>query len=311
MKKLLLLIMFLNSVGCFAQDVIVKKDGSTIISKVTDVSSSEVKYKKYSNKDGPTYTISKSMIKVINFENGEKEDFGKERDDSGVSIKRKLHKDWNTLYIQYNPSNFNFSVDNAKWDESSSFKGITIGYNHAFNIVPQIPLYFNPGIELQYSFDTKITPLTDDKLVSKMEYKKLGNPYFFSIIAPLNITYKHTFPNGMIAIAPFAGINIRGNVLGFVKVEYTEKSKSSAYNPNGSFSYDDDNWYIFSESDMGKDYAWKTIQFGWQVGVNLIIKEHFMVGASYESDFTKIFDYKTEKVSARINRFSVSLGYVF
>ncbi len=58
-----------------AQDVIVKKDGSTILSKVLEVNTSDVKYKKFSNKKGPTYTINKSEIMSINYENGEKDLF--------------------------------------------------------------------------------------------------------------------------------------------------------------------------------------------------------------------------------------------
>lgn len=59
-----------------AQDVIVKKDGSTILSKVLEVTSSEVKYKKFSNQDGPTYTIKVSELKAINYQNGDKDTFG-------------------------------------------------------------------------------------------------------------------------------------------------------------------------------------------------------------------------------------------
>ncbi len=57
------------------QDVIVKKDGSTILSKVLEVNKSEIKYKKFSNRNGPTYTIEISEIMSINYENGEKDDF--------------------------------------------------------------------------------------------------------------------------------------------------------------------------------------------------------------------------------------------
>ena len=59
----------------YAQDIIVMRDGSIVQSKVTEITSSEVKYKKYSNLDGPLYTIDKSTILAINYENGEKETF--------------------------------------------------------------------------------------------------------------------------------------------------------------------------------------------------------------------------------------------
>lgn len=76
MKKFLLLTSFLLSVAVtYAQDVIVKKDGSTIVSKVEKVSSDEVTYKKYSNLKGPSYTIGIKEIKAINYENGTSDKF--------------------------------------------------------------------------------------------------------------------------------------------------------------------------------------------------------------------------------------------
>ena len=75
MKKVLLLSMLLTATCTFAQDVIVKKDGSTILSKVIEIGTSEVKYKKFTNQKGPTYSIRKSDVRAINYENGEKETF--------------------------------------------------------------------------------------------------------------------------------------------------------------------------------------------------------------------------------------------
>ena len=58
-----------------AQDVIVKKDNSTILSKVLEISSTEIKYKKWSNQEGPTYSISVSEVASINYQNGDVEKF--------------------------------------------------------------------------------------------------------------------------------------------------------------------------------------------------------------------------------------------
>lgn len=79
MKKCILIItMVLITAMTYAQDVIVKKDGSTIISKVEEIGSAEIKYKKWSNQDGPMYTISVSDVARINFENGTVESFVEE-----------------------------------------------------------------------------------------------------------------------------------------------------------------------------------------------------------------------------------------
>lgn len=65
------------SLAVNAQDVIVKNDGSTITSKVLEITSNEIKYKKFSNQKGPTYSINKEDVNYINYENGERENFGK------------------------------------------------------------------------------------------------------------------------------------------------------------------------------------------------------------------------------------------
>ncbi|MBP5135637.1 MAG: hypothetical protein ILP24_07775 [Paludibacteraceae bacterium] len=74
MKKLLLLfVLFYASLMTMAQDVIVKKDGSTIQSKVLEINGTEIKYKKWSNLEGPLYNINKNEIYSINYQNGEVE----------------------------------------------------------------------------------------------------------------------------------------------------------------------------------------------------------------------------------------------
>ena len=60
---------------CFAQDIIVQKDGSTIQAKVLKVTQSEVEYKKFGNLEGPTYTISTKDLQCINYQNGTKDTF--------------------------------------------------------------------------------------------------------------------------------------------------------------------------------------------------------------------------------------------
>lgn len=74
MKKILLLLSLI-AVDVHAQDIIVKKDGNTVVSKVLEVNTSEVKYKKFSNLDGPTYIISKAELLSINYENGDRDVF--------------------------------------------------------------------------------------------------------------------------------------------------------------------------------------------------------------------------------------------
>lgn len=58
-----------------AQDTLVLNDGTLIKSKVVEITESLLKYKKYSNLDGPVYTIDKKQVLAVHYENGEQESF--------------------------------------------------------------------------------------------------------------------------------------------------------------------------------------------------------------------------------------------
>ena len=68
-----------------AQDIITKTNGDEIRAKVTEVDVNEVKYKKFENPSGPTYTIAKSDVFMIKYENGDKDVF-KKSSDSGSAV---------------------------------------------------------------------------------------------------------------------------------------------------------------------------------------------------------------------------------
>ncbi len=76
MKRLLfsLVALALTSI-CFAQDVLVKKDGGTILAKILRITETEVEYKNHDNPDGPTRVISISSLLRINYQNGQTETF--------------------------------------------------------------------------------------------------------------------------------------------------------------------------------------------------------------------------------------------
>lgn len=75
MRTFFLFLFAFLTLGCFAQDIIVKKDGSVIQAKVSEIGTTDVKYKKWSNQEGPSYVIAKNDILAITYQNGEKEMF--------------------------------------------------------------------------------------------------------------------------------------------------------------------------------------------------------------------------------------------
>ncbi|MDR2287286.1 MAG: hypothetical protein LBE04_07415 [Prevotellaceae bacterium] len=78
-KKLIMMfvcfVCFVQSL--YAQDVITKQNGDVINSKISEISTDIVKYKKLELLNGPDYTISTVEIFMIKYENGSKDIFEK------------------------------------------------------------------------------------------------------------------------------------------------------------------------------------------------------------------------------------------
>lgn len=72
MKKLFLLFL-LASTTITAQDIIIKKDGEEILSKVIEVDQDKIRYKRYDNPDGPIYSIAPPEVFIIKYANGTKD----------------------------------------------------------------------------------------------------------------------------------------------------------------------------------------------------------------------------------------------
>ncbi len=76
MKKLIILCLALCAAGALrAQDMIVLRNATAdeIPSKVLEVGEEQIRYRKASNPDGPVYSIRRSEVFFIRYENGEKE----------------------------------------------------------------------------------------------------------------------------------------------------------------------------------------------------------------------------------------------
>lgn len=73
MKQLLFFLMLFCATSAVAQDVIVKKDGGTIVCRIVEVNSSEIVYKKWSDLNGANYVMDRSVASAINYETGKKD----------------------------------------------------------------------------------------------------------------------------------------------------------------------------------------------------------------------------------------------
>lgn len=84
MKKVVFLIFLLCSV-CFvsAKDIIVLKNAEVVEAKILEVSSTEIKYKRLNNLNGPTFSVNISEVSTVVYENGDVESFAKKEQVGG------------------------------------------------------------------------------------------------------------------------------------------------------------------------------------------------------------------------------------
>jgi hypothetical protein len=95
-----------------AQDVITLKNGTDINALVQEVGDVEIKYKKFDNPNGPNYTLKKSEILIIRYENGTKDIFSEEAksvEKQAVSMSEsastKNNENTETVYLPENMQN--------------------------------------------------------------------------------------------------------------------------------------------------------------------------------------------------------------
>jgi hypothetical protein len=75
-KSIFILLAFIAiNITAFSQDVITQKTGEDIQAKILEVNQTEIKYKKFDNQTGPTFTVLKSDVQMIRYENGTKDIF--------------------------------------------------------------------------------------------------------------------------------------------------------------------------------------------------------------------------------------------
>ncbi|MDR0682470.1 MAG: hypothetical protein LBG15_11580 [Dysgonamonadaceae bacterium] len=108
MKRYLFFTLFILGFmsGIVAQDIIILKTGDEIQSRVLEIGEKEVKYKKFKNPDGPLYALRTAEIFMIKYENGTRDVFGLDSDESAEPVlEEDVTGDYAILNI-YRPKGF-------------------------------------------------------------------------------------------------------------------------------------------------------------------------------------------------------------
>ena len=101
----------------YSQDIIFRINGETIESKVEEINTNDIKYKKFENLNGPTYTIEKKELKQIKFENGTIESFEKD------NLKNEISIEETKAFIVKEINEHGFEEDSFKNKYKASFEG--------------------------------------------------------------------------------------------------------------------------------------------------------------------------------------------
>ena len=84
MKFYFSIIIILLSFLVKAQDTIVQQNQKLIVAKISEINENNIVYKRFNNLSGPTYTITKSEVLEVLFENGTSENY---KTDAGLKEK--------------------------------------------------------------------------------------------------------------------------------------------------------------------------------------------------------------------------------
>lgn len=109
MKKIVLFLLFtftFFSAKLNAQDIILRTDGSKLLTKVLEYRTDTIKYKSFDDQQGPTFFLMKSEIKMINLDNGTTLIFNNDKEINQDIVNKTKEKELKKERIFYYGSTF-------------------------------------------------------------------------------------------------------------------------------------------------------------------------------------------------------------
>ncbi|MEE3416260.1 MAG: outer membrane beta-barrel protein [Prevotella sp.] len=208
---------------------------------------------------------------------------------------------WQSIFIMYSPTTLSTSITQKnvkKQSLDSNLTGLTFGYNKAFSVSKNIPLFVKVGGELKYSYGKENEEI--DRVKCDVKYS------FFSVKVPTSVVYDISIANN-IDILPYAGVYFRYNI--------SHKEK---------LTLNDDYYYYDSSEKYEMDLFDKINRFqvGWHIGADVMFNRKFYAGVGYSSDITKFcdddynynddgYDYISYHYKADSHAINITLGFVF
>jgi hypothetical protein len=270
MKKILLLLTI--SIYCIntnAQDYIITLNGDEIKSKVIEVNISDIKYKKFENANGPIYSILKSEILFIKYENGTKEKYStsglkKKKIDTKLKLgiglgfgNTRFNNLNNSEYYHYVGAN-NASVINFQTDKYR---------NNCFSLIGKYKIESKLFLTSQFNINLCKTDFNLSSFYMYLPDESNRKSRIISINLPVNILYDFLhvkLKSKIYKISGFAGPNL--SYLCFDQIKKPDGNKLNS----------------ISALDLGLNF-----------GLNVEMPENFFINFNYSIEAINLKNYKT------------------
>lgn len=290
-----ILVLLCIAVSLFATDIIILKNSTRIDAVIQEVSQNEVKYKKASSPNGPSFILSTSEIVSIVYDNGEVQTFDNNsqqqsydnqqqsydnqqqsynNQQQSYNNNRQSNKPKNSTFVLRDAENWysftiNYSYYKPKEDakEDADKKKTMNGFNAGFMM--QNKLYKNLvllcGLEYQFAMSKKKEDGATDKWMNH------------NIKVPLRFGFSMPFAKKSSATI-FFGPSFDFNVATINKYE-EDGFKTEINYVNGKYKFD-----MEGEKESGSDSEFKTMKFfDLPLGIGIIYKySHLGIKLQYE-----------------------------
>lgn len=239
------------------------------------------------------------------------------------------NSDYNKVSASFTLGSFSEKNYGSSGDGTGLY-GFSVGYSHGFNLSQSLPMflevggefnfhsgssknYMGPNVFGKYLDPERIAEYVErygDDFNEEMAEKVLDNVEdfyedlegettltFMNIAVPVNFLYRFDVSDKF-SIAPYAGLNLKLNIVG--------KAKAKGATESASF---------FKKEDMGgdKDLTANRFQLGMNLGVNCIINKKFSAGYRFQPDFISYQSYNKNGIdySTKITNHYFTFGYIF
>lgn len=291
MRNCVILLLFVLGIfEGFAQDTIYMKSNEVVVAKILEISKNDVKYKKYSNIEGPDYTTLKVQIHRIIFLNGNVEYYQDNTSPKKKTKKNRMYPAQLIVHAGSSISTLSGDVENAKF--KASFTG-GIGFE-----IP-IDTMKNNFIEFTSLYEVKGAKYSDSAFVYNDKYKATdvnqSNEYFTIAMAYKRyIDKKNRF---------YAKLGVYAGFLTVVSIS------GNLYDPTNDSS---------EKFDTERTSSYTNFDLGGTVGVGISLPmgkgkhlSYFISEIRYNHGFSSIYDDQSGNYKEFNSNFLVLVGIKF